>query len=201
MPHWRPSKEVPMAGIKTWEAMRERSERLLVQRTGEDLAEWSRRVLESGIDGEPELRAWLNERGVTGYGQMLVVMERFGYPDFLSASADELIDGQYADRESLRPIMERVLGAVAGLAGAQVQARKTYITLATERRKFAVLKATTKSRVDLGLRIAGIDLGGRLVSAKPFNDPVLTVRVQLAGADEVDDEVVELLGRAHAESS
>jgi len=25
---------------------------------------------------------------------MLLVMERFGYPDFLLASADELIDGQ-----------------------------------------------------------------------------------------------------------
>ena len=39
---------------------------------------------------EAALRAWLNERGVTGYGQSLLVMERFGYPDFLRADADEL---------------------------------------------------------------------------------------------------------------
>ena len=41
-------------------------------------------------------------RTSSGYPQMLLVMERFGYPDFLLASADELIDGQYADRPELR---------------------------------------------------------------------------------------------------
>lgn len=35
---------------------------------------------------------------MTGYARSLLVMERFGYPDFLRASGDELIDGQYADR-------------------------------------------------------------------------------------------------------
>jgi hypothetical protein len=29
---------------------------------------------------------------VTGYAQQLLVMERFGYPDFLTVTADELID-------------------------------------------------------------------------------------------------------------
>jgi hypothetical protein len=29
-------------------------------------------------------------------------MERFGYPDFFIASANDLVDGQYADRPQLR---------------------------------------------------------------------------------------------------
>jgi hypothetical protein len=33
---------------------------------------------------------------------MVLVMERFGYPDYLLAAADELIDGQYADRPGRR---------------------------------------------------------------------------------------------------
>ena len=67
-------------------------EQRLVATTGDDVATWSARVRETGLATEPEVRAWLAGRGVTGYGQMVVVMERFGSPDFLTASADELID-------------------------------------------------------------------------------------------------------------
>ena len=62
---------------------------------------------------------------------MLLVMERFGYPDFLLASADELIDGQYADRPALRPILDEVLLRAAEVGEVDVQARKTYVTLVT----------------------------------------------------------------------
>lgn len=37
------------------------------------------------------LEAWLTEQGVTGYAGQLLVMERFGYPDFVTASADNLL--------------------------------------------------------------------------------------------------------------
>ena len=36
-------------------------------------------------------------------------MERFGYPDFLLASADQLIDGQYEDRPQLRAIYDATI--------------------------------------------------------------------------------------------
>jgi hypothetical protein len=39
---------------------------------------------------------------------MLRVMKRFGYPDFLLATSDELVDGQYADRLQLRPVCDRL---------------------------------------------------------------------------------------------
>jgi len=40
----------------------------------------------------------VESQGVTGDAQALLVWERFGHPDFLTAGADELIAGQYADR-------------------------------------------------------------------------------------------------------
>jgi len=86
---------------------------------------------------------------VTGYAQSLLVMERFGYPDFLVASADELIDGQYKDRPQLRPILDAILAATAGLGEVVIQARKTFVSLVTPRRTFARVQATTRNRVDL----------------------------------------------------
>jgi hypothetical protein len=116
-----------MPRIRDWQGMKEMSTRLLKQRTGEDVDTWNQRIRKEGPDDKSELSAWLTAKGVTGYAQTLLIMERFGYPDFLSASADELIDGQYADRPQLRPIFDASIAATAGLGQVAVQARKTYV--------------------------------------------------------------------------
>jgi hypothetical protein len=92
---------------KSWKEMRDWAAQLLQSRTGQDVAAWNRRVAEAGPPDEQAFRAWLEGQGVTGYGQALLVSERFGYPDFLPAEADELIEGQYSDRPQLRPVSTR----------------------------------------------------------------------------------------------
>jgi len=144
-----------MAEIRDWEGMRAMSARLLVTRTGEGVETWNRRIRKERFEDEKGLRAWLTKQGVTGYAQSLLVMEQFGYPDFLTATADELIDGQYADRPQLRPIFDAVIGAAKGLGDVTIQARKTYVSLVSPRRTFARIVPTTKDRVDLGLRLEG----------------------------------------------
>jgi hypothetical protein len=50
--------------------------------------EWNERIAaQPVIADEGALRAWLSSEAVTGYQQMLLVMERFGYSDHLLASA------------------------------------------------------------------------------------------------------------------
>jgi hypothetical protein len=56
---------------------------------------------------------------------------------------------------------------------------------------FAIVKASTKSRVDVGLLLPGREPGERLQPAKSLDKG--TVRVALGDVDEVDDEFVELL--------
>ena len=109
--------------------MREQEIRWLVERTGEGLETWNARVREMGFTDEAGLRTWLTKQGVTGYPAMLLVMERFGYPDYLQATADELIDGQYADRPELRPILDTIVGLLPTVGEVEVRARKTYVAL------------------------------------------------------------------------
>ena len=124
-----------------------------------------------------------------------------GYPDFLTAESGELIDGQYADRPQLRPILDAVLAVLPALGPVTVQARKTIISLVTPRRTFAVVQATTKDRVDLGLRLDDAEPGGRLQSAKNIGGGGATVRVALRQPEDVDDEVRDLMRRAYAENT
>jgi hypothetical protein len=137
---------------KSWQEMREWCAHLLESRTGEGVAAWNERiaaVTPPNRADEPALRRWLSAEGVTGYAQALLVWETFGYPGFLVADAEELIGKQYADRPQLRPVFDAVIRTLAALPGpVTVQARGTLVSLVSPRRTFAVLKPTTKSRVD-----------------------------------------------------
>ena len=187
-----------MAKLRDWKSMNEMSARLLHERTGEDVAAWNRRIKQEQFKDEKSLRAWLTKAGVTGYAQSLLVMERFGYPDFLLASADDLIDGQFADRPQLRPIFDALINAAAGLGEVTIQTRKTYVSLVTPRRTFARVQPTTKSRVDLALRLEGHTPGGRLLPSKIHE--TMHVQISLTSVDDIDSEVLKWLQRAYEQN-
>ena len=190
--------ERPAGAPQSWRQMREWSAGLLRERTGDDVATWNERIRASGIGDEPALRSWLAERRVTGYAQALLVWESFGYPGFMTADGDELIAAQYADRPQLRPILEAVLAAVADFGPVTVQARKTFVSLVTPRRTFAVVQATTKKRVDLGLRLDGAQPAGRLKAARDIG--AANLRVELGSPAGFDDEALAWLRRAYDEN-
>ena len=189
---------------KSWQEMREWCARLLESRTGQDVAAWNQRIAAETPENRadpPALRKWLSAQGVTGYAQALLVWETFGYPEFLVADAEDLIARQYADRPHLRPIFDAVLAALRALPGpVTVQARGTLVSLVSPRRTFAVLKPTTKSRVDLGLRFdTRKQPEGRLLPARDIGQA--TVRITLTTPGEVDDEVRNWLARAYDENT
>jgi len=187
-----------MAQMRDWHDMKAMSTRLLKERTGVDLDTWNQRIMLEGFADEQQLRAWLAAQGVTGYAQSLLVMERFGYPDFLLASADALVRAQYADRLQLRPILDAIVGAAVGLGDVVVQARKTYVSLVSPRRTFARVQPTTRSRVDLGLRLEGQQPGGRLQPSKIHE--TMPLQISLTAPDQVDSEVLGWLQQAYDQS-
>jgi hypothetical protein len=190
--------EVSMTQTRDWQGMRDMSARLLKERTGADVGTWNQRIKDECLNDEKDLRAWLTQQGVTGYARSLLVMERFGYPDFFLASADELIQGQYADRPQLRPIFDAIVEAAAGLGEVIIQARKNFVALVSPRRTFARVQPTTKKRIDVGLRLEGRKPGGRLQASK-FHE-TMPLQISLATRDEVDSEVLDWLQQAYDEN-
>ena len=117
----------------------------------------------------------------------------------LTAEARELIDGQYADRLHLRPVLDAVLAALPELGPVTVQARTTLVSLVTPRRTFAVVQARTKNRVDLGLRLDSTPPGGRLLAARDIG--AATVRIGLSVPGDLDQEALGWLRRAYEENT
>ena len=182
-----------MAATLDWRQWREEQAERLLRTTGDSLETWAGRLREADLPDRPAITAWLGARGVTGYAAMLLRYEQLGYPDFMNATADSLVDGQYADRPSLRPIYDAVLEAALGLGDVTVQTRKTYVSLLTPRRTFVRVQATTLKRVDVALRLEAAP-GGRLVRSRHENMPV---QFGLTAAADLDDEAVDLMRRAY----
>lgn len=182
-----------------WNRNRDMWIRVLEKQTGEGLDHWNERVRKENFKDEKTLRAWLKEQCVTGYAETLLVVERFGYPDFIVASANELIEGQYAGRLQLRPIYDAIIEAVMGTGEVTIQARKPYISLLTPRRTFARVRPTTKNRFDVGLRLEGQKTGGRLRLSTIHE--TMKLQISLISVDEVDAEVLRWLRQAYDENS
>ncbi len=187
-----------MNNVRDWRETRSNWIRALEESTGDDLDTWNRRIQREAFRDEQSLRGWLARQGVTGYAQSLLVMERFGYPDFMSASAEQLIDGQYADRPQLRPIFDAIVNAVLEFGEVIVQVRKTYVSLVSPRRTFARIQPTTKTRLDLGLRLEGQKAGGRLQPSKIHE--TMRLQISLTSVEQVDAEVLRWLRQAYDEN-
>lgn len=188
-----------MTQTRDWRRNRDMWVRVLERQTGVGVEQWTSRIQQAKLPDEAAVRAWLSREGVKGYAQTLLIMEQFGYPDFLLASADDLIERQYADRRHLRPIFDALITAARALENVAIQTRKTYVSLVTPVRTFARIVPATKTRIDLGLRIDGKKPGGRLVPSTIHE--TMKLQISLTSLAEVDDEVMHWLGKAHERNS
>lgn len=184
-----------MPNTRDWRRDRRMWIALLEKQSDVPLHVWNETIRERRFDDEGALRGWLTARHIKGYARQLLVMEHFGYPDYLRSSADQLIARQYAGCPELRAVYDRIVAAACACGTVVVQARKTYVSLVTPRRTFARIQRSTRTRVDVGLRLDGQQPEGRLRPSRLHE----TMRLQfsVSSPKEVDAEVKRWLRRAY----
>jgi hypothetical protein len=181
--------------------MVEWNQSLLLRATGRDIRWWTALARQQRFTDNEALVAWLrSEHGVTGYAQYAVSWEVFGYPDFMLSTADELLDGQYADRGHLRPVADAVLAWAGETHGVTVQLRKGYVSLLSPRRKFAQVSAATKTAVDVALRWDG-PVPDRLEPTKVRSGDPFAWRIRLRSPEDADGGFFALLTSALRQNS
>ena len=184
--------------IRDWRGMRALASRFLHEATGQDLDAWNRRVQREGPSDEKLLRIWLAQRGVTGFTQAYLVVERFGYPDDLAVTEEELVDGLFADRPAMKPVYDALIEAAASLGDHMVQARKSHVSLHSPLRMFARVEVPAADRLDLYLRLEGIAPQGRLQPSSAHEN--LPVFITLTQREDLDAEVIGWFEQAYAEN-
>lgn len=115
------------------------------------------------------------------------------------ATGAEAIDAQYAgDKAELRPIFEAIDAAVFDFGDdVERQVRKAYVAYARGK-QFAAVQPSTRTRVDVGLKLPDAPASDRLVAAPgKVGGGSMTHKVSLYGVDDVNNDLVAWLRQAY----
>ena len=164
-------------------------------KTGKTLAEWHTILKKTSLEKHGQLMNVLKkEHGVThGFANLIV-------SKFLSAdtAADvDLVAQQYSGAKAdLRPVYDALIKVVSKFGkDVEIAPKKTYVSL-RRKKQFGLIQPSTRTRVDVGLNLPGVNSGERLESSGSFN-AMVTHRVRLGSATEVDSELTKWLREAY----
>ena len=169
----------------------------LAEKTGKSLDEWIKIVHASGHTKHNAILKFLkSEHGFThGYANMVSIRAR-EVAKGVSRDDKDLVANQYSGaKEKLRPIYEAILAAVNQFGDdVEVSPKKAYVSLRRSK-QFAIVKPSTRTRVDVGLNMDA-PTTDRLEASGSFN-AMVSHRVRLTDAADVDDELVGWLRQAY----
>jgi hypothetical protein len=168
------------------------------EKTGKTLEQWIQVAKASKLAKHGEIVKHLkSDHGMTHGFANLVAHKTLASDAGSAASADDLIDGQYAGpKAELRPIYDAILEATAKFGkDVEIAPKKAYVSLRRSK-QFAIVQPTTKTRVDVGINLRGTDPTDRLEASGSFNSMV-THRVRVEHAKQVDKQLVAWLKEAY----
>ena len=172
----------------------------LPAKTGRSLDEWLVLARTAPVQTHGKIVAWLKgEHGLThGYANLVATATLS--PDRLapaSAGSDNaLVEAQYAGKEALRPIHDRLMEIARSFGGdVELAPKKTYVSLRRSK-QFAIVQPSTKTRLDLGLNLGALEPTGALERSGSFNSMV-SHRVRLESAAAIDEAVIGWMRMAY----
>src|ERR1700722_3108904 len=120
--------------------------------TGRALPEWVALAKKARVKNATFARAWAKDQGLSIVYQTAVARQLFPAED----ADDDLVDAQYSGAKAgLRPIYDAVVKAARALGtDVEVMPRKSQVTL-SRATTFAIVRAATKTRVDVALKLRG----------------------------------------------
>jgi predicted transport protein len=168
--------------------------------TGKSIEEWTPVAKASGKSKHGELVSWLkSEHQVThGYANLIAHTVLRTDAGSKQADGDDLVAEMFAgERSAVRPIFDALMTHILAFGDDIEQApKKGYLSL-RRKTQFATLHPSTKSRFDVGIKLKNVTASGRLEAAGSWN-AMVTHRVRLGDAAEVDAELIAWLRQAYA---
>ena len=151
-------------------------------KTGKPLEDWLRIVSAAKFEKHGQIVSFLkSEHGVTHGFANLIAAKALE----TEAPADPVSEQYSGAKATLRPIYDEILAFAQGLCSdVEVAPKKDSVSL-RRKKQFALVTPATKSRIDLGLALKGMEASGRL---ETYN-AVCSHRVRLEQVADFDDQV------------
>ncbi|MEL6724658.1 MAG: DUF4287 domain-containing protein [Pseudomonadota bacterium] len=160
------------------------------EKTGKSLADWQAVIAASGAQKHGEMMKLLKgTHGVTHGFANLIAQKCLGN---LDVNEDDLVAAQYQGKEALKPIHDAILDYVKGFgAELEIAPKKTSVSL-RRKKQFALIQPSTKTRIDLGINLKGVEPKGRLEAMKGM----CTHKIKMTSVDDLDAETKNWLKQA-----
>lgn len=172
-------------------------EKGLLEKTGKSLEEWIAIVRQQHFAKHGEIMKFLkSEHGFThGFANFVSLKARAS--DAASFDDKDLLAMQYSKgKEDLKPIYEKLVQEIREF-GKDIELVPKKANVSVRRKKqFALIQPSTKTRIDLGLKLPGKALEGRLGDSGRFGS-MCTHSVQISSLEEVDESVINWLREAY----
>jgi len=171
-------------------------EQNLKAKTGKDLQEWKKTLAPKGFVRHGEIMAFLKgECGLThGYANFIAL--KFREADAASHSDDDLLSAQYKGKEPLLALFEQLRNHIRTLGSDIEMVSKKAAVSFRRKRQFVLIQPSTKTRIDLGLKLDNTACEGRLEASGPFGS-MCSHRIQLSETTPPDDEVFGWIKQAY----
>lgn len=175
-------------------------EKGLLEKTGKTLQHWIEVVKKSKIEKHNEIIKYLkSEHGFThGFANFVALKAREA--DAASFNTDELIDSQYEKgKEELKPIYDLLVKKIKTIGdGIEIVPKKANISIKTKK-QFALIQPSTKTRIDIGLKLRDKPTNERLKNSGIFG-AMCTHRVEVFTKEDIDQELLDWLKEAYEQS-
>ena len=165
-------------------------------KTGKKLEEWIEILTKKNFEKHSLAVKFLkSEHGVPhGFANTIVTLSKEK-----NEPSEDLVSNQYSGKESLKPLYEKLISIVETYGSDIVITPKKGSVSLIRKNQFALIKPATKTRIDLGLKLKGIEIQGRLEGSGPFG-AMCTHRIQLQNMTDIDSEVIKWLSAAYEKS-
>jgi len=168
----------------------------LPEKTGKSLEEWLKITRASGLDKHGQIVKMLKaDHGMThGYAN-LVTMKTLA--EGAEPESDDLVGIQYSGpKADLKPIYDALVMEVSKFGGdLEISPKKAYVSL-RRNKQFGLIQPSTKTRVDVGINLKGVEPTERLEASGSFN-AMVSHRVRLSDASDVDADLIAWLRQAY----
>ena len=116
--------------------------------------------------------------------------------DAASHDPEDLLTNQYAGKESLKPIYDKLIEEISKFGADVTRTPKKESVSMIRNKQFALIKPATKTRIDLGLKLKGKPTTDRLGNSGPFGS-MCTHRVQITTVEDIDQELIDWIKEAY----
>ena len=168
------------------------------KQTGLGPKDFAALAAERGLTRHGEIMAWLKADYGLGHGHATAIATVLLKSDARKAGPEAQLDALFSGTKAgWRAACDRLIAEVAAFGSdASAAPNETYVNLLRVRKKFAIVQPSSAKRLDIGIKLPGIEPVGRLEAAGSWN-AMVTHRVRIADPAEIDTEVLDWLRAAY----